>query len=245
MWDLLQYFNPSLALFGIDDVILGYIAIASIIASAGATVYAGEQQKRAADQQAKSARDLANHQTQIERNNAIAAKNDLEFQANVGERNAADERQRFDLEDLKNQEAITRAQASSLAQGTKKGLLGNSYSHVLKSDLFLQDRDAIEAAYGSAQTQYNFTKQSELDRLRGLRELETGYTRADYRIAEGESSYASLRNQGSNARIAGIAGGIAGIGQAASLGVSAGFGSGTRQTASGYPYGYQPPTPSR
>lgn len=204
------------------EIALAVSAAASV--ASGAVGYMGAQQQAAGlEQQAKQAELLAANQSQIIRNNAIAAQQDEAFQSGVSRFN----QQESMIEASRQADLMDRDIAAQLASqeaaGSRRGLSGSSFEDLLSAESLRLEREEVDFLYSAGQQSYQFGKSADLGDLRGRRAIELGQYESSLAITEGQYRSSSLKSQAKGARIGGYASLAGGLAQGASTASSIEF----------------------
>ena len=198
------------------EIALLTIAAGAQVAS-GVVGYMGAQrQAEGMEQQAQQAQLLAANRAQIQRNNAIGQMQDEQFQAGVSRFNQQEALVQTDRQLQINQDKTRATLASAQAQAARRGLVGDSFDDILRSEAFLAEREEAESLYQGGQSGYQSFQQGNLAGLRGARAIEMGRYDSALSIAEGRYTSSNLRNQASATRIGGYATLLGGVAEGAS-----------------------------
>ena len=179
--------------------------LASTVASAGVGYIGAQRQAKAMDQQARQAGLMGEYNAQIQKNNAIAAANDLRHQASVDQYNKAATQQQTS-DQLRLLDKQRSARTAKMEVGTAKAnLSGSSLDDILKAESLLLGEEANQVVQAGAEKAFQFSSQSYLTKLRASREMELGRTGATLSRLEGANQASAYRAQASSARIGGYA----------------------------------------
>ena len=176
--------------------------------SAGASAASGVIGYMGAQQQAQAIQQQAEYNSAVQRNNAIAAKQDAQFQSGLAEFNKAKTLQERELVMQKFREDSARALASRQARLGRQGLVGGSFSDILKSDALKIEREENEMLWSSSFAPYQASKQGQLALEQGRIAYSHGMASASATLQVGQANASQARMSGFGSLIGGFAGAV-------------------------------------
>ena len=190
-----------------------WAAIIASVASATVSYMGAQRQADAMDKQAESAEAWGEYKGKVERNNARAQAQDLEFEAGVSDFNKrlTDRDTSFKLKSMRDRSRELSAQAT--ANAAKRGALDYSFSDVLQSEDFLAEQQEAELLFQGSLTGFQQGTQADLKRAMANRTIEIGKINSGLAISEGQQTSVSLQTQASSVRTAGLGSAIGHLSQ--------------------------------
>lgn len=181
-------------------------AAALMFISAGASAASGVIGYMGAQQQAQAIQQQAEYNAAVQRNNAIGAKQDSQFQAGLSEFNKAKTEQERSAAMQKFREDSARALASKQARLSRQGLVGGSFGDILKSDALKIEREENEMLWSSSFAPYQASKQGQLALEQGRIAYSHGMASASATLHVGRANAREARTSGIGSLIGGFAG---------------------------------------